>query len=165
MGCYYTPRATAAWPLPVRTVGLVTAARPPTVNMGFPLKGRYVRSQHTKSAPNGTTSALDNLSTQPIGGGSASSDCNISNSSLSGSTLGYLRAISRVVYPFPLILAPPVAVSMYATGSPGSLEGGVSAPRGVATFNDGTSDHSKCGCTCANCQWCQRSFVTCNRAI
>ena len=110
-------------------------------------KGRYVRSQHTKSAPNGSTSALNNLST-PIDGGSASSDCDISNSG------GNLKAISMVVYPFPMILAlPALSRGLYATGSPGSPEGGVSAPCGVATFNGGTSDHSKS--TCANCQWCQ----------
>jgi hypothetical protein len=120
MGRYYTPRPTAAWPLQV-TVGLITAARPPTVNIGFP-KGGTSDSQHTKSAPNGSTSALNNLSTS-IGGGSASSDCNFSNSG--GSTLGNLRAISRVVYPFPLILAlpasvwmPPVALGLLRAASP-----------------------------------------------
>jgi len=54
---------TAVWPLPV-TVALLTAARPATKHR-FP-KGRYVRSQHIKSAPNGITSALNNLSAPSV---------------------------------------------------------------------------------------------------
>ena len=60
----------AVWLLPA-TAALLTAARPPTVNMGFP-RGRYIRSQDTKGTPNGSTSAL-NMSS-PSGGGSTSSD-------------------------------------------------------------------------------------------
>jgi hypothetical protein len=122
--------------------GLPTGVVRPPSDLGA-LRGGIPAPNNCASFSVGT-SGPNSLGT-PSGGVSASSGCDASKSGTSAP--GNLRALRGGLYVPNNCGAPSGGVS---ASSAGCLDSSASAPSGAATFNGGTSAHSKCGCTCTN---------------